>query len=217
MGNNDEFPACNGSPLIHQPSTAPVSQPSRPHHHLLFPSPRPPPDAPPHPPPLAPGNQSPPPPAPFPFCNCNRTVGITAFSLDPSTTVTAGKDGPIYTWTVLSAPPVDPSSKCAATTLFKAEFWSSLSCFRAVKRAYINGKAVAPTWDSTYGVWKITSVNFAQSEVPGAVGTIGLELSATGSCPTLETLCNGSGGTCTYSLFDASKTCCPGGLLAIPL
>ena len=123
-----------------------------------------------------------------------------------------GADGPIFTWTVESADPIDPNSPCAATILSKAEIMSSLTCFRAVKRAYINGKAVIPGWDSTYGVWKITGVNFPAGAEPGPIGTIGFELDAKGSCPTLAALCRGStSGLCTYALFDATKKCCPSG------
>ena len=190
------------------PKKSPPAPPNAPPPH----EPQTPNDNPPQPP--APPPPSPPKPSPFPFCKCNKTAGITPFSLSPNTVVSQGKDGLIYTWTVESADPIDPSSPCAATTLYKAEFWSNANCYRAVRRAYINGKAVSPSWDPVNSIWKVTNIKFGASDPePGAVGTIGFELSSSGPCPTLEALCHN--GNCIYSLFDVSKTCCPGGTVDV--
>ena len=100
--------------------------------------------------------------------------------------------------------------------LYKAEFWSNRHCLRAVRRAYINGVAVPPSWDPVNAVWKITNVRYSALSKPGTVGTLGFELDAKGPCPSLTSLCNNANGFCDYWLFDESKTCCPGGVLAAP-
>lgn len=185
------------------------------------------------PPPLTPGSLYPPPqkPSPFPFCKCNKTAGVTPFSLAPNVVVSNGTIGPIYTWTVISNPPIDPNGPCASTNLlFKAEFWSNLNCYRAVRRAFINNQAVSPSWDPVNAVWKVTNINIAASEISAisatgqktkvytsksTVGTIGFELDPYGPCPTLNSLCHNSNGNCDYRLFDTSKKCCPGGSIPI--
>ena len=98
--------------------------------------------------------------------------------------------------------------------LYKAEFWSNRNCLRAVRRAYINGVPVSPSWDPVNAVWKIT--NIQTSAAGQTVGTLGFELDANGPCPTLNSLCYKSRGFCQYSLFDTSKTCCPIGSLFTP-
>ena len=168
------------------------------------------------PPPMVPGDLYPPPqpphgPSPVPFCKCNKTAGVTPFSLAPATVTSKGTLGSIYTWTVLSSTPIDPKSPCANTLLYKAEIWSNPNCVRAVRRAYINGQAVSPSWDPVNAVWKVTNIKMSALKNPGPVGTIGFELDANGPCPTLNSLCHNVNGICEYALFDASKTCCPEG------
>ncbi|GAX74690.1 hypothetical protein CEUSTIGMA_g2138.t1 [Chlamydomonas eustigma] len=213
---------CPVNPTL-SPPTPPSPPPPTPPGPRPPPSPSPPtPPSPPRPPftptNLSPPPPPPPPPSPFPYCKCIRTPGITPFSLSKTVGVLPLAGGnTLYTFTVLSNHSIDPSSPCANTTLYKTEFWSSLTCYRAVSEAYINGRKVSPSWDSTYGVWKITDIGFAAPAVPGTVGTLGIVLSGSGTCPTLTQLCSPHDGICQYAMFDESKKCCPTGSLGAPV
>lgn len=148
---------------------------------------------------------------PLRSCACNRTQGVTPFTLADRYNVVEGPKGRIYTFTVISSTP--SPGRCADTSLYKLELWSSLACRSAVAQAYINGRQVAVSYDNTFGVWKVTNVGLnATLPGPAVVGTIGIELYRNGPCPTLATLCTGrQDGQCIYSMFDISKTCCPVG------
>lgn len=147
----------------------------------------------------------------FPYCVCNNTVGVTPYSLSDSarrTTVRRnGRTNNLYEFEVRVNTPVDPRSKCANTDLFKAEFWSSLKCQRAVLKARVNGNEVSPIFDAKNGVWRVTNLNM--NVVSARSATIALELDSAGPCPTLDQLCNRFGGRCVYAMFDTSKACCP--------
>lgn len=136
---------------------------------------------------------------------------MTPFSLDPTPTTSRGQYGTIYTFRVLSNTPIDPSSPCANTTLYKVEFWSNAACQSAMRRTYINSRVSSPSWDQVYNVYKVLNIGFSPAALPGTqVGTIGIELESTGTCPTLQRFCRlDANGNCVASLFDYSKTCCP--------
>eukprot|EP00798_Chlamydomonas_sp_ICE-L_P027249 gene27249-2503_t len=113
----------------------------------------------------------------------------------------------VYTFTVDTETPTP--GYCASTDLEKIEFWSTLSCHRAVSEAYVNGVKVTPGWDSKAGVWKVTRLGLTERTAPGT--TIALRLDAAGPCPTLSTLCNRKSGKCIYSTFNEKRDCCPVG------
>ena len=104
-------------------------------------------------------------------------------------------------WPVVSdVPPIDPNNPCANTTLNKIE---NIYCTHAVANAFVDGLSVSPVFDAIHGVYKIASI----SSTPA---TIGFELNANGSCPTLNAFCH-TGVACYYAMFDASRKCCPWG------
>ncbi|KXZ54448.1 hypothetical protein GPECTOR_5phG20 [Gonium pectorale] len=189
-------PPASPAPLL--PSPPPPSPPP--------PSP-PPPDP---PPPLAPAIRFPPPAVAFPFCECNRTVGVIPFSLDSEIT-TPRRNGTnrVYCMTLRAQDCIDPANACCDQPLAKIEWWTKDKCRSSVKAVYLDGMKVDQQWDSP-GTFKIPALNMPRSSVPAGGRQVCMELSSTGTCPTLSSFCfRGDRGFCYYSAFSLDKTCCP--------
>lgn len=206
--NDGPCTCCPVGPAPPPPSPRPPRPPSPSPPSPLPPSPRPP-SPPPPPEPVIPKVFSPPPPLPFPYCRCDRTAGVSPYSLMNNVAVSKKGANNVYTFQINVSTPINPSSVCGTSDLYKVEFWSGPECRKAVKNAYINGIKVSPMYDVATGVWRVANLRMEAATAMGE--TIGLELDIASACPTLSKLANKKGGNAVYSMFNTKRDCCPVG------
>ncbi|GFR53254.1 hypothetical protein Agub_g16031 [Astrephomene gubernaculifera] len=142
----------------------------------------------------------------FPSNGCDRTPGSMPFTLTGAPTLSRSPSGQnLYCFTLASSACADPSSMCCASNLLKVE-WSSYDTCRGSVRAYIDKIQYPVTWDQG-GTFRLTKLNYSPLDIASKPKQLCIELRRDGPCDTIDKFCRG--GSCTYSLFNTGKECCP--------
>ncbi len=72
-------------------------------------------------------------------------------------------------------------------------------CSRAIQEVTLNGKqTTAPTFQTfgtpqAYALWKLPGINLTPQNASGSVICITLRANGLGTCPTMDSLCTGTG------------------------
>ncbi|GLI70353.1 hypothetical protein VaNZ11_015115, partial [Volvox africanus] len=163
-----------------------------------------------------------PPALPPPPCKCNQTIGIMPYYTLPTVRTESGrKNGAtLYCFSIAKVQPFDPrASSCGSSDLLdKIEIYANDTLRRKINGIRLtpnnnNGNGTSrwiyPNWGAVGTNWlKITPLRWDSSQATG--GQFCLELTIP-----LDTFC-ARDGTCSVSLFNEDRDCCPVYPAALP-